>query len=107
MRMIAKSLVAGAALLACAGAAVAAETQTRVMNVALPDGSVARITYQGEVAPRVVVLPGRFAFAPVAFHRDIRAPFAMMDHIAAEMDRRMEAMMRRAAEMSQIGRAHV
>ena len=40
--------VAAAAL---AGTAIAASPKTHVMNVPLPDGSVARVEYVGDVAP--------------------------------------------------------
>jgi hypothetical protein len=47
-------LVAGAAA-AIAGTALAATRNSHVMNVALPDGSVARVEYVGNVAPKVTV----------------------------------------------------
>ena len=43
MRTVPKLLLAGAGVLAVAGAAVAASDRAHVMNVALPDGSIASI----------------------------------------------------------------
>ena len=44
---------------AIAGTAIAANSETHVMNVSLPDGSVAHVQYVGDVAPKVTVEPGR------------------------------------------------
>lgn len=97
MRTATKLLLAGAGLVAAAGAAIAASGNAHVMNVALPDGSVAHIRYVGDVAPRIVVAPPADA-VPVAF---IAAdPFAMFDRISWEMDRQMGAMLRRASALS-------
>jgi hypothetical protein len=52
---------AGVAAAALAGTAFAA-ARNHVMNVALQDGSVVRVEYAGDVAPKVVVEP----IAPVA-----------------------------------------
>ena len=53
MRKLRNILLAGTGALLVAGAAIAAEKH--VMNVALPDGSVAQIHYEGDVVPRVVL----------------------------------------------------
>jgi hypothetical protein len=97
MRKLTKLLIAGAGALALGGVAVAAADKGHVMNVVLPDGSVAHIHYAGEVAPKVVVAPGAEAF-PVAF---VAAdPFTMFDRISWEMDRQMDAMLRQASALS-------
>jgi len=97
MRKLTKLLIAGAGALALGGVAVAAADKGHVMNVVLPDGSVAQIHYAGEVAPKVVVAPGAEA-VPVAF---VAAdPFAMFDRISWEMDRQMDAMLRQASALS-------
>ena len=97
MRTATKLLLAGAGLVAAAGAAVAASDKAHVMNVALPDGSVAHIRYVGDVAPRIVVAPPADAM-PVAF---VAAdPFAMFDRISWEMDRQMGAMLQQASALS-------
>ncbi len=86
MRLTRKAALAGLAPLALAGAAWAAEKPAKpdgnVMEVALPGGGIARISYSGAVAPRVVV--GRpAADAPRVRHEAAR--FAAMDRIMAAM----------------------
>ena len=49
--------LAGIAAAAIAGTAIAAGSKSHVMNVPLPDGSVAHIQYVGDVAPKVTVEP--------------------------------------------------
>jgi len=97
MPTLSKLLIAGAGALAIGGVAIAASNSGHVMNVALPDGSVAQIHYVGDVAPKVVVAPDE-AVVPVAFLA--ADPFAMMDRISYEMDRRMDAMMQQASLMA-------
>jgi hypothetical protein len=91
MRMIPKIILAGLASLASAGAAAAAQPDVHILNVRLPDGSVQQVRYRGDVPPRFIAVPIRVRPAPVA------NPFAAMERMRAEMDRRMEAMMRLAA----------
>ncbi len=57
MRTLPALALAGVAAAALAGTAIAASPRTHVMNVPLPDGSVARVEYIGEVAPKVTVAP--------------------------------------------------
>ena len=100
MRLTRKAVLAGVASLAVAGAAWAAEKpakpQVQVMEVALPDGGVARISYSGDVAPQVGVSRMDKDAIPAAFDP---APFAAMDRIMAEMDARAVQMMGRMREM--------
>ena len=96
MRKISKLLLAGAGALTLAGVAVAAADNHHIMNVALPDGSVAQIHYVGNVAPQMVAVPAA-EIVPVA----IADPFAMFDRISYEMDRRMDAMLQQASAMAQ------
>lgn len=77
----------GAAALGLAGTALAAAHDLHVMNVSLPDGSIAQVQYRGDVAPRVVAVP-------VATD-----PFAQMDAMFARMQAQHEAMMRQVAAM--------
>jgi hypothetical protein len=63
-----------------------------IMKVGLPDGSVARIEYVGDVAPRVTVAPASGAVPIALFNAFDTAPFAAFDRIAASMDRDMDAM---------------
>jgi hypothetical protein len=90
---------AGIAAAALAGTAVAAAPKTHVMNVALPDGSTARVEYVGDVAPKVTITPTAVA--------DARDPWAMafpsfagFDRIFAEMSRQSQEMMRHAQKMA-------
>ena len=99
MRTATKLLLAGAGIVAVAGAAVAASDRGHVLNVALPDGSIAHIHYVGDVAPQVVMAPSADPL-PVAF---VAAdPFAMFDQISYAMDRQMDAMLRQASALSAI-----
>jgi hypothetical protein len=91
-----KFLLAGAAALAVAGVAIAAD-RTHVVNVAMPDGSIAQIHYVGDVVPKVVVAPAT-DMMPVAFFD--QSPFAMFDRISAEMDAHMSMMMHQASALS-------
>ena len=64
MRAMRKALLAGAAVIALTGIAglgVAAINQAHVIDVRLPDGSLAHIRYVGDTPPTVSVAP-----APVA-----------------------------------------
>jgi len=92
MRKLRTAFLTGATALAVAGAALAASRDMHVMNVGLPDGSVARIEYAGDSAPKVVVAPTP-AIAPVgslgAFDM---TPFAAFDRIVASMNRDMDTM---------------
>jgi hypothetical protein len=97
MRNLTKFLIAGAGALAIGGVAIAASSPNHVMNVVMPDGSVAHIHYVGDVAPKVVVAPDE-ATMPVAFMA--ADPFAMMDRISYEMDRRMDAMLQQASMLA-------
>ena len=100
MRRFRMAVLGGAATLLLAGAAVAATTDMHVMKVALPDGSVAQISYQGDVAPKVRISggPGVAMLAePVALFD--MAPFAEMDRMAAMMDRQADIAMQRMAAM--------
>ena len=93
MRKIRTAVFAGLAALTAAGTAVAATADTRVVNVGLPDGSVARIEYHGDVAPKVALAPAA-KLVPVRWIDPFEvAPFAMFDRIAAAMHGQTEMMM--------------
>lgn len=95
MRKLRTAVLAGIATLGVAGTAMAASKDAHVMAVALPDGSVARIEYQGAVAPKVRIDPSAPALRIVPIRLadpfDL-APFAMIDRIMADMDRQAAAM---------------
>lgn len=106
MRKFRSAVLAGVAALAAVGTAVAASHDTHMMKIALPDGSIARIEYHGDVAPKVVVGPAAPATLPVAFFDPFTlsgfdmAPFTELEQAAARMDREMEAMIRQTAALS-------
>jgi len=90
---------AGVAAAALAGTAIAASPRTHVMNVPLPDGSVARVEYVGDVAPRVTVAPRPMAGAMGAWGPAFPS-FAGFDRMIEQMQRQSQEMIRRAQEMS-------
>jgi hypothetical protein len=96
MRTSMKLLVAGAGALAVAGVAMAAD-KSHVINVVMPDGSIAQVHYVGDVAPQVVAVPVADPML-AAFGGD--SPFTMFDRISAEMDAHMNAMMRQASALA-------
>lgn len=104
MRKLRTALVAGIATLGLAGTALAATHELHVMNVDLPDGSVAKIEYAGKVAPTVEIAP---AVTPVAVFDTgfpdpvIAADFAGLDRLEATMAAQQHAMMQQAAAMEQ------
>ncbi|WP_447932583.1 hypothetical protein [Sphingopyxis fribergensis] len=105
MRKIRTAVFAGIAALTAAGTAVAATADTRVMNVDLPDGSVARIEYQGDVAPKVTLAPAA-KLIPVQWIDPFEAdPFAMFNRIAAAMHRQTEMMMQQVGAMQHVPNA--
>ena len=86
------------------GAAGAAPAQTfNTMTVPVPGGGVAQIRYVGEVPPQIVFVPAPAAlnsWMPVSSVFGYESPFAILDRIAAEMDRRTAAMFRYAEAMA-------
>ena len=97
-----------AALLAAGGLALAAGTayaagKLNTMNVALPDGSVAQIQYEGNVAPRVAIVP---MAAPIA-NGAAGDPFVEMERVQAAMQARHQAIMAQVAEMQARTQAQV
>ena len=104
MQLTKSLLIGGVAALALAGtAALAAGSGTPVheITVRLPGGGIERIEYAGDVAPQVVVSPAPFGAmwpAPIAFWQD--PGFAALDRISADMDRRMDTMLRNARAMA-------
>jgi hypothetical protein len=94
------AIAIGVAAAALAGTAIAATTaKTHKMDVPLPDGSIAHITYVGDVAPKVSVDPRPLAYGQA----DWAAPFpsfAGFDRMIQEMNRQTEQMMRQAQQMS-------
>jgi hypothetical protein len=87
----------GVATLALAGTAFAA-ARNHVMKVSLPDGSVARVEYAGDVAPKVVVEP----IAPVAdqWAATPLPSFAGFGQMIEQMNQETEAMIRQAQQIA-------
>ena len=99
MRLMSKVLLAGLGCAALAGTAVAADNAVHVLNVAMPDGGVARIHYIGDTAPQVRFVPVAMPVVPVAM---IDPSFAAIDRMMAAMDTQADAMMRQAAMLQQM-----
>lgn len=86
------AMIAGAATLLFAGVAVAATANLHTMQVSLPDGSVAQITYVGDTAPKVAIAP---VDAQAAASAD---PFAAMDRDFARVSAMMAAQHQQAMQ---------
>ena len=93
MRIAAPLVLAGTVLFAT-GIAVAATHH--VMRVPLSGGEVGTIEYEGNVAPRVTIIPIARMTAAQAAAAD---PFAQMDAMFAAMAQRQQAMMRQLAAL--------
>jgi hypothetical protein len=80
---------------------MAASHDSHVMTVDLPDGSVARIAYQGDIAPKVRIDP-TIRVVPIRLADPFdTAPLAPFERVFAEMDRQDEAMMRQVRALEQ------
>ena len=99
MRKLPAFAFAGVGAAALAGTAFAAAPQTHVMNVPLPDGSIARIEYTGNVAPKVTIDPRPLADAAMPWAMPFPS-FAGFDRMIKEMQRQSQAMMRQAQEIA-------
>lgn len=86
IRKLAPLALAGIAV-ALAGTAYAASADTHVMNVSLPDGSIARVEYVGNVAPKVTVAPA--SIAPDFWASRAMPSFAGFDRMFEQMDMQM------------------
>ncbi|MGE3783994.1 MAG: hypothetical protein AB7H71_14810, partial [Alphaproteobacteria bacterium] len=99
MASLRKTLFAGVAA-AGIGLAGAASAQTsHLMTIPVPGGGVAQIRYFGDAPPQVAFVPPPDAIGgwmPVSSVFGYESPFAMLDRMAAEMDRRAAAMFRYA-----------
>ncbi len=94
--------ISAAALAILVGSVAAAEMKNaHVLTVRLPDGTVERIRYSGDVAPEVSLRPAGapLAFVPAADLFDAGSPFAEVDRVFADMDRQAESMLRQAEVM--------
>lgn len=96
MKKLPVAIVGGIAA-ALAGTAIAAAPKTHVMSVPLPDGSVARVEYVGDVAPKVTVAPAPLPgglWATGAF-----PGFGNFDRMIEQMNRQTAAMMQQVQQM--------
>ncbi|HEX5239032.1 MAG TPA: hypothetical protein VFW39_11305 [Sphingomicrobium sp.] len=95
-----RAIALGAAAVALAGAAAAAApSKTHNMDVPLPDGSVAHISYVGNVAPKVSIDPRPLAYGQDDWGMPFPS-FAGFDRMIQEMNQRTQQMMRQAQQMS-------
>jgi hypothetical protein len=93
--------IAGVAAAAIAGTAIAAAPKTHVMNVNLPDGSVARVEYVGDVAPKVTIAPMDVGdMTGIAGWGGPFPSFAGFDRMIEQMQRQSDEMMRQAQQMA-------
>ena len=103
MRPLRKAILAGAAAIALVGVAgwAAAEIKNaHVVDVRLPDGSLAHIRYVGDTPPTVSFVPAPMALSILSPASD--PPFAALEQISQAMDRRAEAMLREAGAPSSL-----
>ena len=94
MTIFPTTLLAGVA--SVAAGTVAAHTLT----LQLPDGATEQITYAGDIAPQVTITPASASPAAADWAFGPQSPFALMQQIAARMDRDADAMMRQMREVA-------
>ena len=92
------TIAAAMAVLAISGVVGAQFVKTHTISVRLPDGGEARVFYAGNVPPGITVEPDARTVAASWLPDRVVAesPFAVMDRVAAEMDREADAMFREA-----------
>jgi hypothetical protein len=96
MRLIPKMALAGAATLALAGSAYAADKSLHRAQVAAPDRSVTQVAYTDDHQGEIAFVPVQETIAPVPVM--IADPgLADMNRLFASMDAQMAAMMRAAS----------
>src|SRR4051794_37390725 len=103
MSSLRKALLARIAAIGIGLSGAASAQSVHVMTVPVPGGGVAQIRYTGEVPPQIGFVPAPAAFDPWMQVFSVfgpESPFAMLDRISAEMDRRAAAMFRYADVMA-------
>ncbi|CAN5368499.1 hypothetical protein BH10PSE15_BH10PSE15_12700 [soil metagenome] len=103
MNLFSKLALAGVGTVALAGSALAAERAMHLMDVNLPDGSVAHVRYFGDVAPKVEVVPVTQG-VPIAMIAP-RLSLAAFDEIFADMDRQQAQLMQQVAALQSAAQA--
>ena len=101
-----KWLAGGAAVLAVAATAALAGTMHHI-TVNLPGGGTEQIEYSGDIAPKVTFLTPRMVrdresvgiWSPFA---EMERVSAVMDQMAADMDRQMQVSLQRAQAMQRL-----
>ncbi|MGZ2411682.1 hypothetical protein ACUXST_001079 [Sphingomonas sp. F9_3S_D5_B_2] len=94
MRKLSRLGVAAIIAAGAAGTAVGAAHSTHVMTVPLPDGSVARVEYVGDVPPKVTVAPSAGIGVPAGM------PLPAFGGLFEQMDREMAAAMRQIDQVA-------
>lgn len=90
MRTAIRIVLAAAGAVAMAGVATAAERKVHALDIALPDGTIERVHYIGDQAPRIALVP--VAIDPL-FGPDLDA----FDRVFLDMARQHAAIMRQVA----------
>jgi hypothetical protein len=101
MRTTRVALLIGAAAIVLGGLAGMAEAkipETHVLTLRLPDGQVEQVRYVGDVPPTVIVAP-----AAISTSSDPVDPFAMLEQVTEEMDRRAEVLFRNISALPTSG----
>jgi hypothetical protein len=100
MRSVRKAILASAAaivLVGGAGLAVAKISNAHLLDVRLPDGSLAHIRYVGDTPPTVSFDPAPLAFSmlsPPSSAIGGPSPFAALERMSEAMDRQADTMFR-------------
>ncbi len=108
MRPLRKAMLAGAAAITLAGLAGLAAAEIKnahVLDVRLPDGSLAHIRYVGDTPPTVSFAPAPMALSilsPASDPFGPGSPFAALEQISRAMDRQADAMLREASAQSRL-----
>ena len=99
MRKLSKLGLATLIAAGLAGTAMAGARSRHVMTVPLPDGSVAKVEYAGDVAPKVTVAPvAPLAVAPGGVAAGLPVP--ALGGLFEQIDRQMAAAMREIDQLS-------
>jgi hypothetical protein len=87
-----KILFAAVVMAGVGGLAYAQAPDTHTMTVQLPDGSLQKIEYTGNVPPRIEIVP--VSQLTPAQLQATESPFAMLQRMSAQMDAQMAQMFR-------------
>lgn len=106
MRPLCKAILASAAAIALVGVgglAVAEIKTAHVLDVRLPDGSLAQIRYVGDTPPTMSFAPTPMGFSILSSTSDPlgpASPFAALERISEALDHQAEAMFREVRAQS-------